>query len=376
MTSQPVEHHCQGDQALTAMTNVQVQLTQHMADYNQHKDMLHMHGCSRCRKLEEILSQQTQAMNKWQAHLQEQFGRELQKTQTTMQKEFEVKILQLQQTSLPQAIPQQKKLDERDNKPEEKPESLHNDSEDVLLQRLAESQQRQKRVMHPELAAAMLQQNAQGNVWFTKPPSQCYSEVQVNMLGGASVHTNVGITPGLIHPLVSTIMTDRPKLTAKRQGGWRSFDQKWEQRYEMIVACNHGGPPPDIMVLADLKECLDEEDKIMLEHEKEKNKYLSYTEFYELLRSHYDKDEIARNRRAWGALTLPNGELTIEKWQMFKRKFQLLRDRVDDWTPQEEYRNLTQVLPRRWVKEVVKMSAQNKKVHFLYECLGFPSLSR
>ena len=40
-----------------------------------------------------------------------------------------------------------------------------------------------------------------------------------------------------------------------------------------------GVDPPDPMVLEDLKECLDEEDQLMLEHEREKNKFLSYQSF-------------------------------------------------------------------------------------------------
>ena len=286
----PGEHQCQGANALAAVANVQGQLTQHMADYTHHRDMWNMRGCTRCSQLENTLTLHSQDTRQWHTQTQELMGNEIKQIKTKLRQEFALQLVQLQQPQILQQNPQPVKLGEQGHLHVDKPESLH--SHDSLLQKLAESQLRetQKKAITPELAAAMMQQNVQGGKWFTKPPSPSQCDVQVQMLGGASaVHTNVGVTPGLIHPLVSTIMTDRPKLTAKRQGGWRAFDQKWEERLEMIISCNRGGPPPDPMLLADLKECLDEEDRLMYEHEREKNKYLSYTEFYELLRKKYDK---------------------------------------------------------------------------------------
>ena len=375
VSGQPGEHQCLGTHALTAVANVQGQLTQHMVDYGQHKQLLQLQGCPKCNQLGNELTRLGEATKKWHNQVQLQLGRDMGDLQTKLQREFAIQVVKLQQPQIVQQNPQQRLLGEKENQPLGRPETLHNDFEDPLLQEWVESQMRetQRRPMQPELAAAMLQPNVQGERWFTKPPTASQCDVQLQMLGGASVHTNVGVTPGLIHPLLTTIMSDRPKLTAKRQGGWRAFDKKWEERYEMMVSCNRGGPPPDPMILADLKECLDEEDKILLEHEKEKNKYLSYQDFYEILREMYDKDEVSRNRRAWEALTFPSGELTVEKWETFRRQFRLLRDRVEDWTHQEEYKNLTQLLPRKWLTEVVKLNDQNKGRTYFVRISGLPT---
>ena len=64
----------------------------------------------------------------------------------------------------------------------------------------------------------------------------------------------------------------------------------------------------------------------------------------------------------------------MEKWETFKGKFQILRDRVEDWTPQEEYKNLTQSLPRKWMQEVVKAATQSKRRTFHVRITNMPTI--
>ena len=222
------------------------------------------------------------------------------------------------------------------------------DPEDDLLRDLAASQARRaaKRTCDPALMQALVSQGIGDKKWFSRPSSlhtgQC--DAQIQALGAEPFQ--LGVTPGFVHPLVAGIPGDRPKLTNTRQGGWRMFDTKWERRLDMLVSYNRGGMPPDNMLLEELRACLDEEDQLMIDHEREKNRYITYDQAFELLRKKYDKDDTSRTRRAWESLKIPQGDLSVEKWETFYRRFQMLRDRLEDWTPQEEFKILPSNSPK------------------------------
>lgn len=146
-----------------------------------------------------------------------------------------------------------------------------------------------------------------------------------------------GITSGFIHPLLMGFQHQKPTLQNKYQGGWVTFQKAWKQYMAMVIACNRGHPIPDALLLQHLKTSLDYSDQLLLENHQEKDPGLTFSAFWAHLVGLYDKDTQAQLRLAWESVKLPPGELTLEKWNVFLREFQLKRDRVEEKTPQEEY---------------------------------------
>lgn len=220
--------------------------------------------------------------------------------------------------------------------------------------------------------AAML-----GGQGFQPPPpstmADCDAHIQV--IGGSMAPPSVGLAGGFVHPLLQGIMSQRPTLTHKNMGGWKTFERKWTEHLEYVLACNRGMQPPDSLLLGDLRLALDPADQALLERRRDANPRLSYKEFFEELQSLYDRDTVAQQRVAWESLRLPPGDLTLDKWLEFIRNFQLLRDRVEDWTPQEEHRLLLSQLPRNWQRDVLREEAKRQKKRWLVRITNLPHKS-
>lgn len=80
----------------------------------------------------------------------------------------------------------------------------------------------------------------------------------------------MGLSSGLIHPLLLGVQGQRPTLSQKHQGGWSTFKKKWEQHMQMIIACNKGNPIPDMLLLQYFSQTLDPTDQLLLENMSEK----------------------------------------------------------------------------------------------------------
>lgn len=231
---------------------------------------------------------------------------------------------------------------------------------DPTLRKLHASQQQ----IDPELAAELLS----GNQGFQPPPSQAsFCDAQVQMIHGGSQQ---GITSGFIHPLLLGMDSQRPTLVNKHQGGWTTFAKQWEQHKLVLQACNRGNPIPDMLLLQYLKHALDQADKLFLENSLELNPRLTFNEFWSMLQHEYDKDSQAQLRLAWESVRLPTGPLTLEKWSVFYREYQLRRDRVEERTPQEEYKLLMRSLPLEWQKKVLREEAKLAENKFLVRLTG------
>ena len=245
--------------------------------------------------------------------------------------------------------------------------------QDPILASLARSRKpshEERGIVESEALAALLS----ANTGFQPPPPDSRAgscDAQIQMIGGSQA-SQVGIASGFVHPLLQGVQPQRPLLQNKHHGGWKTFEQRWRQRMDYILACNRGMTPPDNLLLEDLRQSLDVADQSLLERRREQNGRLTFQEFYEELQGLYDRDSAAQQRLAWESCKLPQGELNLDRWLEFQREFQLKRDRVEDKTPQEEYRNLMRNLPVHWQRLVVQEEAKRKKGKYLVRVTNVP----
>ena len=211
---------------------------------------------------------------------------------------------------------------------------------------------------------------------FVPPPPQStsaasYCDAQVQAITGTGMQ--MGLSSGLIHPLLLGVQGQRPTLSQKHQGGWTTFKKKWEQHMQMVMACNKGNPIPDMLLLQYFSQTLDSTDQLLLENMSEKNPNITFGEVWDYLSSLYDRDTQAQLRMAWENVRLQEGALTLEKWLNFQREFQLKRDRVEERTPQEEYKLLMRSLPKEWQKKVLEEEAKRGKHQWLVRMTNIPN---
>ena len=240
-----------------------------------------------------------------------------------------------------------------------------NAPQDPTLERLAASQKRSNmNTLDPELAALLA-----NNSGFTRPAnfsaaaSACDKQIQ-------AIDFQPALASGLVHPLVAGIAAKKPSLLHKHQGGWQTFRKQWEKHLVTLVACNKGNPIPDSILLEYFGGCLDESDQLFLENMTEKNPDLPFQEFWDSLAILYDRDTQAQLRLAWEGVRPPTGELNLEKWNIFQREWQLKRDRVEERTPQEEYKLLMRTLPTDWQRQVVHEEDKRGSRRFLVRMTG------
>ena len=175
--------------------------------------------------------------------------------------------------------------------------------------------------------------------------------------------------------LLNAMAADHPILDRKKQGGWEEFERKWTEKLDMVKGLvNNGGPLPDTLLFESLKLCLDDADKVMMQRMKEENNTLHFAKFFSHLRQKYACDPTVQNRRSWESLKLEcTGNLpTLAQWSLFKEKFQLLRNRVEDRLEGEEYRLLMDKLPFQWKKNIVMEENKRKKDKWVLKMSNLP----
>jgi len=159
------------------------------------------------------------------------------------------------------------------------------------------------------------------------------------------------------------LSADWPRLEQKSSGGWENFERQWKAKIDLITGLC-GTTPNGNILLEFLKNCLDEADNLFLLNQKEKKEKLSFEEFFQMLKEKYCVDPTMQNRRAWESLNLHQHDkiMKMEEWSIFKEKFLMLKNRVEDRTEIDEYTLLMQKLPTFWKREVVK--EESKKRHW------------
>ena len=188
----------------------------------------------------------------------------------------------------------------------------------------------------------------------------------------AAAISHLGMAAGLFNPMLSQLISQRPTLENKHQGGWKVFAKKWQHYSELLSACNGDCQRPETLLLERFKGSLDLSDQKLLEIRREQNPKLTLDEFWEELQNLYDKDTPAQNRQAWESIKPPPGELSLDKWLEFLREFQLLRDRVEDRTAHEEYQLLMRCLPHSWQKQLIKEEAKRAKGQLAVRITNMP----
>ena len=114
-----------------------------------------------------------------------------------------------------------------------------------------------------------------------------------------------------------------------------------------------------------------------IERRLEANPQLGYQAIWAELDREFGRDASTQARRVWESvrLSLESGELTIAAWRKFQTDFELARDRVEDRTQQEEYRQIWSQLPEHWQKEVKKEESRRARDHFFVRISNLPRAS-
>ena len=225
----------------------------------------------------------------------------------------------------------------------------------------------------PELAAYF----KQGVRGFQSPTTDLDTTCDHHIMPvNASVIGSVGtgLAAGLIHPLLMSVQGPTPSLTNKYQGGWASFAREWENHMHVVYAYHGGQQPHDKLLLRYLKSCLDTTDQLLLDNMEERNPYLSFQSFWDHLASLYDRDSQSQHRLAWESVRLPSGDLSLERWLTFVREFHLQRDRVEERTPQEEYKLILKQLPPDWQAKIIMEEAKRARGKFLVRMTNLPTI--
>ena len=184
--------------------------------------------------------------------------------------------------------------------------------------------------------------------------------------------TAQGTWDGLLTPLLTGVLPERPMLTKKDQRGWQEFECKWLKRYNTWGALCRS-TPHDALLLDDLRKCLDSTDQTLLQGMEEEHPGLTYRQFFHELKSMYDRDAGLQNRQAWERLVRePTHELSMETWAAFTAKFKLLRNRVEDKGEAEERTLLMRYFPSDWRKEILKEEAKRNKGKWIVKMTGIP----
>ena len=120
----------------------------------------------------------------------------------------------------------------------------------------------------------------------------------------------------------------KPTFSSER-AAWPTFQKRWEQYYRICQEMVPGGVS-DALLLELLRNSLDETNRLELERRLEEEEELEYATFWEELKEEYS-DIRRAHKRAWKAVkvSLP---LTTTTWKKYRKEFELLKGRVEDWT--------------------------------------------
>ena len=135
-----------------------------------------------------------------------------------------------------------------------------------------------------------------------------------------------------------------------------------KKNYMDILGIDQGGLP-DSFKIELLSRGLDSANKNILSAHKEKGG--SYQEFLKILDRRYLVDVQEYNRKKWFALRFPNPQkITREELREFKAQFQQGRDRVGDYTVEEEYNLLMSKLNFHWRQKIIGEEEKLNKEKF------------
>ena len=240
---------------------------------------------------------------------------------------------------------------------------------DPTLERLAVSQ---KKIEVPNVSPELMAMLASGANLAQNPAQSTFSDCDAQIQVVTGLENQNALNSGFVHPLLLGMHGKKPTLNLKYQGGWQSFKKQWDQHSQVLLACNRGQPLPDSILLQYFSGCLDSSDQILLEMMQEKNEDLSFQDFWETLRSLYDRDTQGQLRLAWETVQLPKGDLSLEKWLKFAREWELRRERVEDRTPQEEYKLIMSKIPDQWQKRILEEQEKRSRNRFVVRLSNLP----
>ena len=195
--------------------------------------------------------------------------------------------------------------------------------------------------------------------WVPKSAKHKGTQGNVSMVNDDNVGGNV-----LLNPLLSQIVgqLSKPKFGGKVDD-WPQFYKDWTE-YVRILRSLMPNQLPDCILLQALKGCLDENTKKELQRKKEANPQLTYTQFWGDLQSEFEGDVNFRHRSAWERVQLTNGQMNTINWRKFCTEFELLKQRVEDRTEQEEYKLIFKQLPEEWRVQVAREESNRRKYKF------------
>ena len=173
------------------------------------------------------------------------------------------------------------------------------------------------------------------------------NSAEVNVIGEGNPN-RLTFHIGQATMLASLSQQSKPKFSGKAHE-WQQFGREWEQFMRLQDSL---GDTPDETKLALLKTCLDETTQKDLQRRMELNPRITYRECWKELAKVFGEDSALQDRKNWEQLRGPNcnPRLASEELRRFWIEYQLLRDRVQDWSASEERNLILSKLPL-WARE-------------------------
>ena len=170
----------------------------------------------------------------------------------------------------------------------------------------------------------------------------------------------------LLQPVLAQLFTQYEKPIFKGHvEDWPNFQKSWEEYHDFIASLHPSGVLPESLRLQLLKASLDENSKKELRRKMEENPHITYTQFWAELQNEFEGDVNYRHRNAWERVQLDQrAPLTSTKWRKFCAEFELLKQRVEDRTDQEEYRLIFRQLPEDWRLQVAREESRRRRNQF------------
>ena len=106
---------------------------------------------------------------------------------------------------------------------------------------------------------------------------------------------------------------------------------------------------------------LDAPNRKLLQKREEFNPGLTYPDFWAELEHEFEVDLKPRHRAAWQQVKLDeNEQLDLRAWKHFSNEFEIHRNRVSNWTLEEEYGLLMKQLPYEWRLKIARRKIEGK----------------
>ena len=157
----------------------------------------------------------------------------------------------------------------------------------------------------------------------------------------------------------------RPNFSGKSQD-WHAFKMQWEEWHRRMVSVM--GDTFVEMELGYLKESLDPLNRLVLQAKEEENPQLTARQFLLELKCSYERDAQKNHRVQWENVRLRwMGRITWDDWRKFRAEFELYRNRVNNWTVEEERRLLLTQLPSSFAHKVHDREEEKSANNFQLE---------